>query len=91
MVSEDVSSLNKFINLCKKVNSHKSICEDLANFDMAERTTSLRSKLHKNIQEYYGTKWAQYEARFKVSPPLNLFLSLSSIETKSFLLVMHQF
>ena len=83
MVSEDVFSLNKFTNLYKKVNLHKSTCRDLAKFDMAEGTSSLRSKLHKNIQEYYGTEWAQYETRFKVSPTLFFIFVIKQYRDKT--------
>ena len=75
-VTDESSSLGKFINLCMKIDRHKTVCGDISVYDMAEGTSVLRSKLPKHIQEYYGTKWAQYESRFRVSPPLSFFISV---------------
>ena len=42
-VTEDIASLNKFVNLCRKIELHKSVCKDLMSFDMCEGTNVLRA------------------------------------------------
>ena len=74
-VTEDIASLNSFVNLCRKVELHKSVCRDLMSFDMCEGTNILRAKLPKAVQEFYGNKWCEYEQRYGTSPPLAFFIS----------------
>ena len=75
-VTEDVLSLNKFVNLCRKIELHKSVCRDLLGFDQSNGSEALRAKLPRSVQEYYGQMWYQYENRFGSPPPFSFFISV---------------
>ena len=75
-VTEDVLLLNKFVNLCRKIELHKSVCRDLLGFDQSNGSEALRAKLPRSVQEYYGQMWYQYENRFGSPPPFAFFISV---------------
>ena len=77
-VKSDHSNLEEFILLLQTIESHKSHCVDLRDYDTREGAKRVRRKLPPKIQEEYGRAWASFERSYGIHPDLGFLICVLS-------------
>ena len=69
--------LEQLLNICNFIKYNSKYCPEFSQFDHANGTKVLRSKLHKVINDKWRSKGIKYEKRYDgIYPPFTYFVEL---------------